>query len=207
MQKWTVQRDERLRDLYPDTNNRTIANVMSCSYSAIQNRARTLGLRKSPDYLEREKPGCFRKGLQPWNKGTHFQSGGRSIETQFKAGQRPQTWTPIGTETIDKDGYLKRKVRDDAPPGMSRKNWKFVHVLKWEEYNGRPVPPKHIVRLKDGNKRNFAPENLALISMGENAVLNKLFAMPDPPPGGFDVLLNLARIRMATTKRKKELTA
>lgn len=207
MQKWTAQQDHWLKALYPDTDNRTVARIMGCTYSAIKNRGRVLRLKKSPEYLEREKPGCFPKESQPWNKGKSFQASGRSIENQFKPGQRPPNWLPVGSEVADKDDYLKRKVRDDAPPSMSRLNWKFVHVLKWEEHHGRPVPPKHIVRLKDGNKRNFDPENLALISMGENAVLNKLFAMPNPPPGGFDVLLNLARIRMATTKRKKELTA
>ena len=62
MATWNAQRDEWLRSLYPETNNRTIAKVMGCSYSAIKNRAQTLGLKKSPEYLEREKPGCFRSG-------------------------------------------------------------------------------------------------------------------------------------------------
>ena len=205
MKKWTPQQDEWLKALYPDTDNRTIASVMCCSYSAIKNRAVIKGLKKSEEYLTREKPGCFPKENQPWNKGKSFQSGGRSIETQFRSGHRPQNWLPVGTEVIDKDNFLKRKVRDDAPPTMSRLNWKFVHVLKWEEYHGRPVPPKHVVRLKDGDRRNFEPDNLVLLRMAENAVLNKLFAMPDPPPGGFEVLLNLARINLAIGKRKKEL--
>lgn len=205
MVTWNPQRDQWLRSLYPDTNNRTIAKVMGCSYSAIKNRAQTLGLKKSPEYLERERPGCFRPGQRSWNKGLSYQPGGRIAESQFKPGNKPQTTVPVGTESVDKDGYLKRKVRDDAPTGMSRKNWKFVHVLKWEEYHGRPVPPKHIVRLKDGDKRNFSKKNLALVSMAENAILNKFFAMENPPEGSFDVLLNLARIKLAANKRKKEL--
>ena len=206
MVTWNAQRDEWLRSLYPDTNNRTIAKVMGCSYSAIKNRAQTLGLKKSPEYLEREKPGCFRPGQTSWNKGLSYQPGGRCSENQFRPGHKPQTTVPVGTEAVDKDGYLKRKVRDDAPPGMSRKNWKFVHVLKWEEYHGRPVPPKHIVRLRDGDKRNFSPKNLVLVSMAENAILNKFFAMENPPEGSFDVLHNLAKIKLAANKRKRELT-
>lgn len=207
MAKWTAQRDEWLRSMYPDTNNRTIAQVMGCSYSAIKNRAQTLGLKKSPEYLEREKPGCFKPGQVSWNKGLSYQPGGRIAESQFKPGQRPQTWLPIGSESEDKDGYLKRKVRDDAPANMSRKNWKYVHVLKWEEYHGRLVPPKHVVRMKDGGKRNFSRENLVLVTMGENAILNKFFAMANPPEGGFEVLLNLARIKLAVGRRKREQTA
>lgn len=203
MVTWTAQKDDWLRSLYPDTPNRTIAKMLCCSYLAVKNRATTLGLKKDPGYMA-SKPGCFRPGQTSWNKGLSYQPGGRIAENQFKPGHKPQTWVPVGTEAVDKDGYLKLKVSDDRTV-PSRYNWKFVHVMKWEEYHGQPVPPKHVVRLKDGNKRNFARENLALVSMAENAILNKFFAMKNPPEGGFDVLLNLARIKLATTKRKREM--
>ncbi|AOY88613.1 hypothetical protein BKP64_10785 [Marinobacter salinus] len=203
MVTWTAQKDEWLRSLYPDTPNRTIAKMLNCSYLAVKNRATVLGLKKSEDYMTKG-PGRFKPGQNSWNKGLSYQPGGRIAESQFKPGHKPQTWVPVGTETEDKDGYLKRKVSDDRTV-PSRYNWKFVHVLKWEEYHGRPVPPKHVVRLKDGDKRNFSKENLVLVSMAENAILNKFFAMKEPPEGGFEVLLNLARIKLATTKRKREL--
>lgn len=203
--RWTPQADAWLRELYPDRSNREIAHLLGRTASAIKNRSVILGLKKSPEYLEREKPGCFRKGQIPWNKGRRFSPGGRSVETRFKAGSKPHTWVPVGTEVEDPYGYLRRKVRDDAPANMSRRNWKFVHVLKWEEYHGRPVPEGHIVRMKDGGKRNFSRENLALVSRAENAILNKFFAMKNPPEGGFDVLLSLARIKLASKKREKEL--
>ncbi|OLF82690.1 hypothetical protein AWH63_06710 [Marinobacter sp. C18] len=203
MVTWTAQKDDWLRSLYPDTPNRTIAKMLCCSYLAVKNRATTLGLKKDPGYMA-SKPGCFRPGQTSWNKGLSYQPGGRIAENQFKPGHKPQTWVPVGTKAVDKDGYLKLKVSDDRTV-PSRYNWKFVHVMKWEEYHGQPVPPKHVVRLKDGNKRNFARENLALVSMAENAILNKFFAMKNPPEGGFDVLLNLARIKLATTKRKREI--
>lgn len=203
MVTWTAQKDDWLRSLYPDTPNRTIAKMLCCSYLAVKNRATTLGLKKDPGYMA-SKPGCFRPGQTSWNKGLSYQPGGRIAENQFKPGHKPQTWVPVGTEAVDKDGYLKLKVSEDRTV-PSRYNWKFVHVMKWEEYHGQTVPPKHVVRLKDGNKRNFARENLALVSMAENAILNKFFAMKNPPEGGFDVLLNLARIKLATTKRKREI--
>ena len=239
MVTWTAQKDDWLRSLYPDTPNRTIAKMLCCSYLAVKNRATTLGLKKDPGYMA-SKPGCFRPGQTSWNKGLSYQPGGRIAENQFKPGHKPQTWVPVGTEAVDKDGYLKLKVSDDRTV-PSRYNWKFVHVMKWEEYHGQPVPPKSCpnpvaaqyemgqlvgvrgtptivldngdvvpgylpaARLQDGNKRNFARENLALVSMAENAILNKFFAMKNPPEGGFDVLLNLARIKLATTKRKREI--
>lgn len=118
------------------------------------------------------RTGQFEKGITPWNKGTHFKAGGRSAETRFKKGSRPQTWVPIGSEAYGKDGYLKRKVRDDAPPGMSRKNWKFVHVILWEEHHG-PVPAKHVVIFRNGDKTDICIENLALVSRQELLYLNR----------------------------------
>tara|TARA_R110000850_G_scaffold264606_1_gene393754 strand:- start:7971 stop:8585 length:615 start_codon:yes stop_codon:yes gene_type:complete len=202
MQKWTAQRDEWLKSLYPDTDNRKIARIMGCSYSAIKNRAVNLGLKKSPEYLEREKPGCFSKGHRTWNKGKTFHSGGRSPQYQFKPGHKPANHKPLGTTRISKDGYLQRKVSDTGYPPA---DWKGEHIIRWEEYHGRDVPPNHIVRFSDGDKGNFDEDNLVLVSRAENAVLNKMFAMTNPPPGGFLVLLNLARIQLAAGKRKREI--
>lgn len=204
MFRWTNHHDDRLRSMYPETSNRTIAEVLGCSYSAVKNRGQLLGLKKNPEYLAREKPGCFRKGQPSWNKGLSYQPGGRIKESQFRPGQKPSNTAAIGAETEDKDGYLKRKISDDAPSGMSRKNWKFVHVIRWEEYHGAPVPTGHVIRFRNGNKRDFSEANLVLVSMAENAVLNKFFAMAEPPEGGFEVLLNLARIQLAIGKRKRE---
>lgn len=200
MYQWTAQRDEWLRSLYSDTDNRTIAKIMGCSYSAVKNRGQILGLKKSKAHMAK-KPGCFRKGQQTWNKGLKWNPGGRCKETQFKPGQKPANHKPLGSTRVSKDDYLQRKVSETGYPPA---DWKGEHILKWEEYHGRPVPAGHIVRMKDGDKRNFSRENLALVSRAENAILNKFFAMKNPPEGGFEVLLNLARIKLAIGKRKKE---
>src|SRR5690606_19473575 len=112
------------------------------SLTATYARAAKFGLRKSAKYLA--SPAAhrfdglkgvntrFQKGHTSWNKGKSYKAGGRSAETRFKKGHKPQTWVPVGTEVVDADGYLKRKNRDDAPPGKSRFNWQFVHVLVWE---------------------------------------------------------------------------
>ena len=204
MATWSAQRDDWLRSLYPETNNRTIAKVMGCSYSAIKNRAQTLGLKKSPGYLEREKPGCFKPGQTSWNKGLSYQPGGRIAESQFKAGHAPANQQPIGTEVVDAYGYRKRKVRDDAPVGRGYKNWKFVHVIVWEEHNG-PLPAGQIVRFRDGDPANIDPANLVAVTRGENAVINRWLAMGDLPEGGMDVLITMAKLKMVARKRKEEL--
>ena len=206
MADWTAQQDAWLKALYPDTENRTIAQMMGRTYSAIKNRAVVLGLKKSPSHMAKG-PGQFAKGGESWNKGKSFQAGGRSAATQFKPGARPHTWVPIGTEVVDSYGYRKRKVRDDAPTGRKYRNWKFVHILVWEEANSQELPKGHVVRFKDGDPANLSPENLVAVSRAENAVINRRLAMGDLPEGGMDVLITMAKLKMAASKRSKELTA
>lgn len=94
-----------------------------------------------------------------------------SPNTEFKKGQLPFNTQEVGTEIIDANGYIKVKISDrrDRP---SRFNWAFKHVLIWEEAYG-PIPEGHMLTFLDGNKQNVNLENLALISLAENAILNK----------------------------------
>jgi len=84
----------------------------------------------------------------------------------FKMGKPPgRNVKPIGTEIIDKQGYLKRKVSDT---GISNKDWQFVHRYIWQEA-GREIPPGHVVAFKDGNRKNVTLENLVLMTKVEFA--------------------------------------
>ena len=136
----------------------------------IYNKAFVLGPRKRAiaparrGWLRRgDNPGIpyrFKKGHVPFNKGRKgWQAGGRSAETRFQKGHRPKTWVPIGTEVVDPDGYRKRKVRDDAPLGFARRNWKFLHVLLWEEAYG-PVPRGYAVIFINGTRADVRLDNL-----------------------------------------------
>ncbi len=150
------------------------------------------------------RSGRFSEGHTPWNKGVHFKVGGSNPKTRFKPGRKPHTWRPVGTEKIDGDGYLLRKVRDDAPLGMAKKNWKPVHVIIWEEHNGA-VPEGHIVRFRDGDRTNLDIGNLVLITRKENAIINKSFNFKGLPPEGFDVIVALAQLKLLASKKKREL--
>lgn len=202
MNKWLAEEDRMLKQLYPDHPNREIAQRLGRSYLSIKNRANILGLQKSTAYMAK-RPGCFRKGHGTWNAGISWHSGGRSAETQFKPGIQPHTTVPVGTEVITKDGYIRRKVRDDAPPNMSRKNWEFVHVIEWERHNG-PLPKGHIVRFSDGDNRNLAPDNLVAVSRRENAVINRWMAIKEMPPGGLHALMLAARIKIKAKELKEK---
>lgn len=168
--RWTSADEQRLRDLYGHLPASTIASELGRSKSAIKNRVNALKLTKG------ENSGCFPQGHAPWNKDTNYTAGGRSPETRFKPGHRggkaAQLYRPIGSERISKDGYLERKINDDLP---FQKRWRAVHILNWEAING-PLPVGHAVVFRDGNKQNFALDNLELVSradlMRRNSVHN-----------------------------------
>lgn len=170
--KWTTQKKEWLRDLYPDNPNDFIAEVFGCSYSAIKNQAVKMGLSKSRAYLD-TKPGCFKRGHKTWNKGKEHRPAG-SERGQFKAGHKPHTWKPIGHERLTKDGIWQRKVTDT---GVTRRDYQAIHKLIWEEVNG-PVPECHIVIFVDGNRENFDPANLECITRAENMHRNSVHRLP-----------------------------
>lgn len=187
---WTKRELAIVRRRYPNTPTSILAAELGRTERSIWQQAVKMGVRKSARYLEAKRKAeaerlCaagqahrFPKGHRPWNAGRKgYVAGGRSAETRFKPGHRPAKWVPVGTEVVDSDGYLKRKVRDDAPPGMSRKNWKYVHVLVWEEAHG-PVPPGHSIVFKDGDKTNIQLSNLECIPRAELMARNTVHRLP-----------------------------
>jgi len=185
--RWTPEADALLTARYADENTAVLASELGATVSKVLRRAHQLGLHKSIEFIRalgtksQQHPNTvaarWKKGMVPPNKGKAMPAElyAKCAPTMFKSGalngRAAQLHVPIGTEVLSPDGYLKRKVSDDRTR-PSRFNWKFVHVLMWEEKNG-PVPEKHMVTFRDGNKANLVYENLQLLSMGENARRNK----------------------------------
>lgn len=161
---WSQADDEKLTELYPNNSARQIAKTLGRTKAAIKNRIARLKLSKGGN------DGCFPKGGVPWNKGTKFDSGGRSHETRFKPGHMPHTWNPIGHERESKEGYLQRKMTDT---GVTRHDYVGIHHIVWRE-SGQEIPKGFALRFKDGNKRNFALDNLELISRRDLMLLNSV---------------------------------
>ena len=131
---WTDGDLATLRALYANTNNIELGALFGRTPRAVGAMAGKLGLSKSEAFMQSHQS-RFKKGLVPWNKGAQHKPGGRCAETQFKPGNRPHTWVPIGSYRIDKTGTLQRKISDD--PGGPHKRWRSVHELVWVERNGR----------------------------------------------------------------------
>lgn len=111
------------------------------------------------------------KGHRPWNKGLKGVNFGGQ-KTQFKPGHKPHNWVPVGSERVNADGYIDVKVHDYTGKD-SKKNWKGKHIITWERHHGRKVPDGHAVIFGDGNRRNFDPENLILVSRAQLARMNQ----------------------------------
>jgi hypothetical protein len=113
---------------------------------------------------------CFRPGQIVHNKGKKGYCVPGCEKGWFKPGHRPWGWKPVGTERINVDGYTEVRIRN--PTGQSRKNWKAKHRIIWEKAYGK-IPRGHVVIFADGDKLNFALDNLILVSRGELAVMNR----------------------------------
>lgn len=185
--KWTKDDEQLLTLLFPNTPMRQLVERFQRHERAIYGKAYGLGLKRSEEYLQSEASGRmlkgdgrggktrFQKGHCTWNKGLlGWAAGGRAVETQFKAGEKPHSWKPIGSERITKDGYLQRKVTDTGYPP---RDWVGVHHLLWIEHHGE-IPKGFIVVFKDNNKKNVQIDNLELISRAENIQRNSIHRYP-----------------------------
>lgn len=204
--RWTDEQLALLRELYPHEPTAFVAGRIGRSIRSTYEKALAIGLRKTPEFLRSGRAGRldgikgmptrFKPGQQPWNAGLKgWQAGGRSAETQFKKGMKPQTWHPIGHERITDDGYLQRKMNDT---GVTRRDYVNVHWLVWFEA-GREIPPGHILVFRDGNRQNIVLENLELITRQENMRRNTVHNLPKP-------LAELVQLRGALQRKINRLT-
>jgi hypothetical protein len=70
----------------------------------------------------------------------------------------------IGTEAINHNGHVRIKTSNA---------WKLKHHIIWEEAHG-PIPEGHVVIFADGNKQNFALDNLLSVSRAELWTMSRL---------------------------------
>lgn len=191
--RWTAEDLRELRARYPHEPTADLVRAFGRPSASIYGMAGLLGLRKTPEYMASPAacrlrrgdnvgaPYRFKKGQTPANKGLRRPGWhrGRMRETQFKKGQMPPTWVPIGTEVVDPDGYRKVKISDDRTKA-SRFNWRFVHVRIWQRAHRRRVPKGHAIAFRNGDKTDLRPENLELISRRELMARNTVHNLPKP---------------------------
>lgn len=172
---WTTSEIEVLKNIYSDNDNNFLVSYFGRTIESIYNKAHTLGLKKSAEYISKAKliwsehvrevgkEYRFKKGMISWNKGIKGYMGANV--TSFKKGQLPKCYLPVGTESEDRDGYVKIKIAD---PNI----WELKHRVIWKERFGS-IPDKHAVIFIDGNKRNFDLTNLVLVHRRDLLYFNR----------------------------------
>lgn len=159
------------------------------------------------------RTGRFIKGQEPPNKGKPMAPDirARCAPTMFKKGNRlgqaNLNYKPIGTERVNEDGYLERKVHDGLP---RQSRWRLVHLLNWEALHG-PVPEGMCLKSRDGNRQNTDPSNWSLIERALLPALNggpwKGLAYDEAAPEVKPALMALARLRRAKGEAKRRARA
>lgn len=211
---WESHEVETVRQLYPNSGTAEIAAALGRSVESVFRIAYKLGLRKSADFLASPASGRldglrgsasrFQPGQSSWNAGLKgWDAGGRCRETQFKKGRPPEkahNYQPIGTERVNHDGYLERKVTDD-PSLMPARRWVPVHRLVWEMVNG-PIPAGHVVTFRPGRKTtdvaSITADALELVSRAELARRNH-------PKNKSPELAKLVQLKGAITRQVNRL--
>lgn len=165
---WSKKEMQLLRDRYAESPTSELGRAIGRTSAQVFKKASSMGLKKSAAFKTRmaetlrdkRRPWQFAPGNRPWNKGISYHASGRAVDHQFKPNMRPQNWRPIGYERVVQ-GYLERKVTDTGVTGV---DFRLVHHLVWEASGLGPVPAGHALVFRDGNARNFALENLELVS-------------------------------------------
>jgi len=213
---WTSREDRLLRAFYADAPTADLVKKLKRAIQAIYRRAGKLGLKKSEAFWAgvttgRIQPGDslgvphrFQRGHVPANKGLRRPGwwAGRMRETQFRKGQRPGNYLPVGTVRANADGYLRRKI-SDVPGnghGANDKNWEFVHRRVWEDAHG-PIPKGHRIWWKDRNHQNCALENLELLSDAEHMARTTIHNLPKRLK---DTLQLAGRLKRRIRSREKQ---
>lgn len=182
--KWTDDMLQIMLKRYPYVSTRVLASELQLSDSQVYAQAARMGLKKSEQFYATPASGrlghgqgfsCrFQKGHLTWNKGTHYIAGGRSEQTRFKKGRKPEeahNYLPIGSLRITKDGILVRKTTDD-PNVFPARRWIPVYRLVWEAAHG-PIPKGKLVRFKQALLKttvlqDITLDKLEMVSMSDN---------------------------------------
>lgn len=118
----------------------------------------------SNHHLNTGQTGYFKKGQKPFNKGKKGVCAAGCEKTWFKKGQIPHNHRPVGSERMDKGGYIKVKTGEPN-------EWRMKHRVVWESAHGA-IPKGYMILFRDNDRTNTDLGNLVLVKRSTNAILN-----------------------------------
>jgi hypothetical protein len=172
---WTLAEEASFAARYPIMRTEELAAEMGLKPTQLHDKASALGIKKDPEWMKAHLQECARRayhsgkwrgfapGHKTWNKGISFTSGGASVQTRFQPKNLPHNYRPLGSERV-MSGFLQRKLTETGYPP---RDWVYVHHIVWQEAGMGKVPKDMALIFRDGNRMNFAIENLELISRAE----------------------------------------
>lgn len=171
MHHFTNEQIEFIRKIAKGKDTRTITELVNNKFG-LNLKISQIQSCKSNHNIKSDIDCRFKKGNIPTNKGKKGSMNPEQYEkckaTMFKKGNIPPNRKEIGSERIDKNGYIEIKIQD----GKLNKNWIKKHRYIYEQANGK-IPKGHKVIFADGNNRNFNINNLILVTNAEELIMNK----------------------------------
>ena len=177
--KWTKEVIDFMTENYEGKDNIELAQLLNDKFNLNTNNDRVgnvkanLKRRKGIDLTTKINRGCYRKGMEPANKGKkwdeYMSKEGQEAckKTCFKKGNIPPNRSEIGQERITQEGYTEVKIQD----GALNKNWILKHRYIYEQHYGK-IPEGYNVMFADKNRQNFDIDNLILVSKHEDLIMN-----------------------------------
>jgi hypothetical protein len=160
--KYTQEQTDYIAEHVIGMSNAELTKMFNAHFGLTLSNTQISGFKKRLG-LKSGLDSRFKPGSVPFNKGQKGVGGWEP--TQFKKGNRPLNYRPVGSERVNVEGYVEIKVADP-------RKWQLKHRVIWEEENG-PIPKSHAVIFGDGNRSNTEIDNLILVSRKQLARLNQ----------------------------------
>lgn len=160
--KWTDEEKEYLASIVKGSTYKEITEKMNDKFEYNFSEEQVKGMMYR-NKLATGTGGYFKKGSTPWNKGLKGYMGAN--KTSFKKGEIPPQYRPVGSERINKGGYLEVKIADPN-------KWELKHRYIYKKHYG-DIPKGHNVIFADTDKTNLNIDNLILVSKSEMLILNR----------------------------------
>ena len=159
----TKEQHDYLVSIQKNKTSRDVANEMNQKFGLSLTEKQIKSYRRNNN-LNSGLTGRFEKGRVPYNKATKLPNLPRT-SGQFKKGNKPPNYVPVGTINYTTDGYPKEKIGEPN-------KWVLKHRKVWEEYH-EPIPKGYSVCFLDRDKTNYDISNLILLSNEELARMNQ----------------------------------
>lgn len=179
MRYFTKKEDDFLRNNCLTIPAQRMAAMLGRREGTARQRMKLLGIEVPKEVIEQfRQQSYYKKGQTPFNKGKKGADylSDEALQnmkaTQFAKGTVPPNHRPVGFEReCSKDGYVYAKV------GEGMRQFRLKHRVVYEQHFGA-IPKGYNVQFKDGDKRNFSPDNLELVSKSGNMRRNTVHNYP-----------------------------